>query len=104
MKILNSSDTAEEFIRCCKEFSTLKIACAWCGDPKLVFPYSHLISDNDLSIEIQIITGISFNQTHPDSIRFFIDNNFNPRIFRSTIALFHPKIYLFTNSKHGIYI
>lgn len=99
MKILNSSDTAEEFERCCREFSTPKIACAWCGDPALIFPYSHLNSDSDSKRKIQIITGISFNQTHPDSIKFFIDNDFDLRIFRAKVSLFHPKIYLFTNKK-----
>jgi hypothetical protein len=71
------------------------MASAWCGDPLHVLPYSYLTSgEEDLNVEV--IMGVSFNQTHPDAIRFFRDNGFDVKVFRVELNLFHPKFYLFT--------
>ena len=103
IKILDRSSFASEFERCCREYSILRIACAWCGDPSHILPYSYLTSNDDLQIEI--IIGVSFNQTHPDAIKYFIDNGIHVKIFDPSENLFHPKIYLFKkNNKHAIFV
>lgn len=91
--ILDTSSLATEFERCCGEYSILKTACAWCGDPSHILPYSYLTSNDNLQVEV--IMGVSFNQSHPDAIKFFIDNGIDVKIFNPAINLFHPKFYLF---------
>jgi hypothetical protein len=93
--ILDKSSFSKEIERCCNQYSMLQMACAWCGDPAHILPYSYLTSNDKLKVEI--IMGVSFNHSHPDSIRFFIDNGFNVKIFNSSVGLFHPKFYLFKN-------
>lgn len=92
-RILVTEDSfAIEFARCCREYNTLKIAVAWCGNPNRVLPYKHL---EDFSGEINAVVGISFTHTHPDAIQWFMNLGANIRIFRDNQDLFHPKIYLF---------
>ena len=98
VKILDKSSFAIEIERCCNRYSMLQMACAWCGDPAHILPYSYLTSNDKLKVEI--IMGVSFNHSHPDSIQFFIDNGFNVKIFNSSVGLFHPKFYLFKNKNN----
>lgn len=98
-KILDNTSFALEFERCCKEYSSLKMACAWCGDPSHVLPFSYLTSSKT-NLLVEIVMGISFNQTHPDAIQFFIEKNINVRIFNPATNLFHPKCYLFKDKNN----
>ena len=43
------------------------------------------------------MVGISFHQTHPDGIKWFLDHDAAIRIFKSKGSTFHPKIYFFRN-------
>jgi hypothetical protein len=93
-KVLTFSDEfANEFERCCRDYKSLYIAVAWCGDPKHTHPYNHL---DDFKGEIIATVGYSFNQTHPDAIQWLLDKAAAIRIFRREKGLFHPKLYLFT--------
>src|SRR5271165_7142774 len=94
-KILNDVQTfATEFERCCQDYDSLHIAVAWCGDPRHILPYKHL---EDFKGKIVSIIGISFNQTHPNSIEWFMRMGADIRIFRKDRGLFHPKVFLFTS-------
>jgi len=102
--ILDKFSFASEFERCCNQYSSLKMACAWCGDPSHVLPYSYLTSSEN-KLNVEIIMGVSFNQSHPDAIQFFLTNEINIRIFKFEINLFHPKCYLFKdNNKFALFV
>jgi len=98
--VLTKESFASEFERCCREYSTLSIACAWCGDPTHILPYSYLERESN-NLDIKITTGIFFNQTHPGAISYFIDQEVDIKIFENKIALFHPKVYLFKKSDNA---
>src|ERR1019366_3185577 len=83
-----------EFERCCRDYKSLEIAVAWCGDPKQPLPYKHL---NDFKGTIIATVGYALNQTHPDSIQWLLDKASAIRIFRREKCFFHPKLYLFTD-------
>ena len=103
VQTLDNSSFAIEIERCCNQYSLLQMACAWCGDPAHILPYSYLTSNEKLKVEI--IMGVSFNHSHPDSIKFFIDNGFNVKIFNSSVNLFHPKFYLFKKkNKYALFV
>jgi hypothetical protein len=94
-KVLSDSDQfTNEFERCCRDFKSLHIAVAWCGDPEQTLPYKHL---NDFKGKIIATVGCAFNQTHPDAIQWLLDRASATRIFRREKGLFHPKLYLFTD-------
>jgi hypothetical protein len=102
--ILDKTSFASEFERCCNQYSSLKMASAWCGDPSHILPYSYLTpSENKLNVEI--IVGVTFNQTHPDAIQYFLANGIEVRIFKVEINLFHPKFYLFKDkNKFALFV
>lgn len=83
---------ATEFVRCCKKYSVLDLAVAWCGNPKQTLPYRHLEAFNG---RIIATIGRSFNHTHPDGIEWFKKIGADIRVFKDDSDLFHPKIYLF---------
>ena len=83
-----------EFERCCRDYKSLQMAVAWCGDPRQTLPYKHL---NDFRGKIVALIGYAFNQTHPDAIQWLMDKVSAIRIFRKEKGLFHQKIYLFTS-------
>jgi len=85
-----------EFGRCCRRYSAVHIASAWCGDPDKELPYSHLEGFNG---KITATIGASFNQTHPEAIALLRSLKADVRIFRDEVALFHPKLYLFSSGK-----
>lgn len=95
IQLLNKSSFSAEFEKCCNEYDKLKMASAWCGDPSHVLPYSYLTPDKG-NLDVEIIMGVSFNHTHPNAIRLFMDNGFDVKIFRVEMNLFHPKFYFFT--------
>jgi hypothetical protein len=68
IKVLTARDRfLKDFERCCRDYNSLHIAVAWCGDPKQTLPYKHL---SDFKGEIVATVGYSFNQTHPDAIQW----------------------------------
>jgi len=87
-----SAEFAKEFERCCRDYKSLHLAVAWCGDPNQTLPYKHL---NDFKGEIIAIVGRSFNHTHPDAIQWLLKKASAMRVFRREKGLFHPKLYLF---------
>ena len=92
-KVLTASDEfANEFERCCRDYKSLQIAVAWCGDPERTLPYKHL---DDFKGEIIATVGRSFNHTHPDAIQWLLKKAATMRVFRKEKGLFHPKLYLF---------
>lgn len=96
-RILVTEDSfAIEFARCCREYDSLSIAVAWCGNPNRVLPYKHL---EDFSGKIEAVVGISFTHTHPDAIEWFMNLGANIRVVRDDQNLFHPKIYLFGDQR-----
>src|ERR1700690_2163102 len=46
----------------------------------------------------QLVVGTHFYQTHPDFLKLFVDDP-NVRIVLQPSGVFHPKIYLFENSR-----
>ncbi|MDX9848857.1 MAG: phospholipase D family protein [Tenuifilaceae bacterium] len=102
--ILDKTSFASEFERCCNQYTSLKMAIAWCGDPSHILPYSYLTSTEN-KMNVEIIVGVTFNQTHPDAIQYFLDNGIGVRIFKVEINLFHPKFYLFkVNNKFALFV
>ena len=105
MRILTDNLFSTEFERCCREYSMLKICCAWAGKPELTFPYTYLNLDNTSNLKIQILLGYSFDHTHPEAIKYFMNNKCEIRIVRREILFFHPKVYLFTKkNKFALFV
>ncbi len=98
LMLLDKESYSTEFERCCRQYSKLIIASAWCGDPSRTLPYSYL-DDKNSKLDIVITVGVFFNQTHPDAIKYFMNKGVDIRVFKNEVALFHPKIYLFTKNK-----
>jgi hypothetical protein len=102
--ILDKTSFASEFERCCNQYTSLKMASAWCGDPSHILPYSYLTSSEN-KLNVEVIVGVTFNQTHPDAIQYFLYNGIGVRIFKIEINLFHPKFYLFRdNNKFALFV
>ena len=96
--VLDTGDLfAAAFARCCRDYRTLSIAVAWCGNPEKILPYDLL---KKFRGAVKAIVGIAFNHTHPDAIEWFGDIGADIRIFRDDTNLFHPKVYLFRDRQH----
>jgi len=93
--LTSSSILTREFERCCREYSQLHIATAWCGNPEKGYglPFMHL---KRFKGKITATVGRAFDQTHPDGIEFFRARKADLRVFRDSAILFHPKVYLFS--------
>jgi hypothetical protein len=93
----SSSGFTREFERCCREYSKLHIATAWCGDPHQGYglPFGHL---KRFKGKIAATIGRAFDQTHPDGIAFFRALKADLKIFKDDAVLFHPKVYLFSSA------
>jgi hypothetical protein len=88
------NELGEKFRDCCRRYSRLDVAVAWCGDPTYKLPYGDL---GEFRGQIHATVGISFNRTHPDAIAWFMQQDrVHLRIVRDDKALFHPKVYLFS--------
>ena len=97
MGLLTKNNFSTEFSRCCNEYSSLKMATAWCGNPSHILPYSLIVNGN---LSVNVILGVEFNQTHPEAIKYFINNKIPLRVINPKAFFFHPKIYLFKNKTH----
>lgn len=95
--LVDTKEFNEDFKRCCEEYDSIDLAAAWCGDPKHALPYKQL---ERLGLAVRATIGVSFEQTHPEGIRWLMGIASDVRIFRSeTAILFHPKIYLFRRER-----
>ena len=90
--ICTSESLNREFERCCKEYSSLHIVVAWCGDPKLELPHKYLQS---FGKSLVATIGVAFHNTHPDAIGQLMTNETDVRIVPDNVPL-HPKLYVFT--------
>jgi HKD family nuclease len=101
--VLSARDRfSDEFARCCREYKSLEIAVAWCGDPEQTLPYKHF---DDFKGKIVATVGCSFNQTHPDAIQWLLDKPCVTRIFHKEKGLFHPKLYLFSDGdRYAVFV
>lgn len=99
--LLSSNEFTKEFIRCCKTYSKLNIAVAWCGNPDIL-TYLHL---ENFKGKIEVILGTSFYHTHPAAFDWFKKINCKLRVYDDKHSLFHPKIYLFSiRDKYALFI
>ncbi|MGC4096211.1 MAG: phospholipase D family protein [Nitrospira sp.] len=89
-------DLVQEFTRCCREYSSIRIAVAWCGNPNQTLPY-YLLEDFNGAITATV--GTSFNQTHPKAFEWFKHIGADIRVFCDHANLFHPKVYLFEDDR-----
>jgi hypothetical protein len=96
--ILTSSSYADEFARCCRDYSSLHMAVAWCSSPQQQsLPYKYI---EKFGRALLATIGTSFNRTHPDAIEWFGQIKADIRVFQTNGALFHPKVYVFTRDDH----
>jgi hypothetical protein len=73
--------------------------------PFLEFFRTDYLTPNDNDLNVEVIVGVTFNQTHPDAIQYFLDNEISIRIFKLEINLFHPKFYLFRDdNKFALFV
>lgn len=96
-RILCTHDAlAQEFTRCCREYPSVQIAVAWCGNPNQTLPYRLL---ENFKGAITATVGTSFNHTHPEAFEWFKRIGARIRVFRDNADLFHPKVYLFEEGR-----
>src|SRR5690348_14071455 len=94
--LVTSQSLLSDFQRCCKKYSSLHIAVAWCSDPKKapVFKLLKRLRDN-----LKATVGVTFCHTHPDAIEWLRAIGADVRVFRGDGILFHPKVYMFGRGK-----
>lgn len=96
MRILTTSNAIEkEFKRLLNAYDEYYWAVAWAGIPKNLL---EILGDNTEKIK-KLIFGLHFYQTHPDFIEKFLTNN-NVKYIKQPSGTFHPKIYVFSNSRN----
>lgn len=96
-RILSTQDAlAQEFTRCCREYPSVQIAVAWCGNPNQTLPYRLL---ENFKGAITATVGTSFDHTHPEAFEWFKRIGAHIRVFRDNADLFHPKVYLFEDGR-----
>jgi len=96
-RILSTHDAfAKKFTRCCREYPSVQIAVAWCGNPNQTLPYRLL---ENFKGTITATVGTSFNHTHPEAFEWFKRIGACIRVFRDNADLFHPKVYLFEDGR-----
>ena len=91
-----ASQFMTEFQRCCRDYTSLDIAVAWCGSPKTILPHQLI---RPLASNLRALVGVSFHHTHPDAIEWLIGVGADLRIVRHAGPVFHPKIYLFRKGR-----
>ena len=62
--LLTTTEFLEQFKACCKSYTSLEIAVAWCGNPAHNYPYNFLETYKG---KLDVILGTSFYHTHPDA-------------------------------------
>ena len=87
-----ASQFMTEFQRCSRDYTSLDIAVAWCGNPRTTIPHQLL---EPLGSNLRALVGVSFHHTHPDAIKWLMEPGADLRIVKGSGPVFHPKIYLF---------
>jgi hypothetical protein len=95
MKLITDSEDLEKiFLRLLEKYSKYYWLTAWASAESK--PFIKLI-ENKGNI-LKIIVGIHFYQTHPDFIESFLETP-SVRYIKQPEGTYHPKIYLFYNSR-----
>lgn len=98
MKLLtNSKEIQKEFKRLMNTYSEYYWAVAWAGYD---FEFFELLKNNKTRIK-KLVIGTSFDHTHPEFIREFIEHK-NVKYVLSGGEVFHPKIYLFKDGENNL--
>lgn len=88
---------SRKFLECIKHYKTFSCCVAWAGNPKDIEGMRYLTNHPDKIGKM--VVGLHFYQTSPEFIRKFKDNK-DVRFVMRTDGVFHPKVYLFKNTKH----
>ena len=92
--ILKSQELREEFRKLTTEYNEFYWTVAWAGSLDSM-PFE--INKNSAQIK-KIIVGLHFYQTHPYFIEYFLRHK-GVKFIKQTTGTFHPKVYLFMNSR-----
>lgn len=94
MKLITTNrEFQNEFIRLLRHYNEYYILTAWAGCSFKAFDE---LQRNSAKIQ-KAVVGLHFYQTHPDFIEKFLENQ-NIKFIEETAGIFHPKLYLFSNS------
>ena len=91
--ITNNAEFLNEFTRLLAEYNEYFFLTAWAG---CNFNALNELRENSAKIR-KVVVGLHFYQTHPDFIEMFLENQ-NVKFIEETAGVFHPKLYLFSNS------
>ena len=91
-----TSQFLTQFQRCSRDYKSLDIAVAWCGNPGTTLPHQLLVP---LGSNLRALVGVSFHHTHPDAIKWLMELGADLRVVRDSGPMFHPKIYLFRKGR-----
>lgn len=94
--IVNSKTQKKEFSLLCEKYNHYMWAVAWAGNIDK-FKLAQILEENAYKIE-KLIVGLHFYQTAPSFIECFMDKK-GVRFVMQSDGTFHPKVYLFYNSK-----
>lgn len=94
--ITESSKMAKIFDGLCDKYSHIEIAGAWAGNPDDTAA-AKALKKNEKKIT-KMVVGLHFYQTSPAFINRYKDND-KVRFMVDTKGVFHPKVYLFYNTK-----
>lgn len=94
--ITESSKMAKIFDGLCDKYSHIEIAVAWAGNPDDTAA-AKALKKNEKKIT-KMVVGLHFYQTSPAFINRYKDND-KVRFMVDTKGVFHPKVYLFYNTK-----
>lgn len=95
--ITDKKSFSRKFLECIKHYKTFSCCVAWAGNPKDIEAMHYLTNHSDKIGKM--IVGLHFYQTSPEFLRKFMDNK-DVRFVMSTAGVFHPKVYLFKNTKN----
>lgn len=95
--IVESKTLRKEFYRLCEEYRHYMWSVAWAGNVNK-FELVDILERNASKIE-KFVVGLHFYQTHPSFIESFMDKK-GVRFAMQSDGTFHPKVYLFYNSKN----
>lgn len=93
----DSKSFSKRFLECIKHYKTFSCCVAWAGNPKDIDALGYLLQHTEKIGKL--VVGLHFYQTSPDFIRKFMQLK-DVRFVMRTDGVFHPKIYLFKNTKN----
>lgn len=95
--ISNSIEIGKTISQLIKKYKKYYILTAWASGNNSVFD---LLLKNQSNIK-QMIVGTQFYQTNPNFMEHFIDSNKVKFMIDTQKGIYHPKVYLFENSKNN---